>query len=207
MAFQSFFTSMETTFSNFLDSVVDKKNEWNTKEDLLVLFKQVSGEKITSKQVSSVQNNVQHSSKQSTDKCTFIITRGEKMGEKCNSRVKTGTEYCIKHYKPSKDDDKTVTKDEPLHVTEQVHETKTLSLELKFKKEDDIPKKMPVFSTIGTHKVVKNTKVVVNDLHEIIGYLNKTDLVYGSNKELDSVSKEFNLLINKSSWATEHIDE
>ena len=206
MAFQSFFTSMEVTFSNFLDIVVEKKNEWSTKDDLLVLFQQVSGQKITAKQVSYGQTNVSHSSKQSTDKCTFIITRGEKMGEKCNSRVKVGTEYCIKHYKPSKDDEKQISKEEPLNVTE-VPESKTFSLEMKFKKEDDVPKKNPVFSTIGTYKVVKNTKVVVNDLNEIIGYLNKTDLVHGSNKEVDSVSKEFALSINKSSWPSDHIDE
>jgi hypothetical protein len=232
MAFQSFFTSIESTFSSFLDEVIDKKKEWKTKEDLVALFHKASGcvgtvgtdgtvsssvtisKQPTTKAVSTVSTSVSY------EKCIFIITRGDKMGEKCCSRVKPGTQFCVKHYKPSKEEEKNedaqkdVKKEDKKKKEDEQDEkkpfqddSKTISLEMKFKKQEELPAKIAEYGSHGKYRIVKNTKVVVNEKNDIIGYLNKSVLVHGSNKEVDSVSKEYKLNINKVDWPSDHIDE
>ncbi len=239
MAFQSFFAQMETAFSSFLDQVIDKKDEWKTKEDLMDLFLSQSGAVATGAPVYKVSKSnaaataavastgatgvaVASGATGTSDKCIFIITRGDKMGEKCSSRVKPGAQHCVKHYKPTKEDEKkeVVQKDivqkedkkkkcdEPEEKRTIVsEESKTISLEMKFKKQEEIPTKTAEFVSQGKYRIVKNTKVVVNDKNDIIGYLNKSVLVHGSNKEVDAVSREYKLNINKNDWSSNHIDE
>ena len=69
MAFQTYFKSIEESFSTFLDKVVAHKSEWETKEDLLKLFHGTFHG--TVKSLPSEKKVIQ-----SDDKCTFIITRG-----------------------------------------------------------------------------------------------------------------------------------
>lgn len=204
MAFQSYFQLIEESFSTFLDNVVAHKSEWETKEDLLKLFhgkfhvttKAVQSDKIVKKVVPS---------QASDDKCIFIITRGDKMGEKCSSRVKSGTSFCVKHFKPTKEKDEVVKEEKK---EEQKHEeSKTVLLEMKFKKLDLNDKKVAEFVKDGPFRVVKGTKVVVNDENQVIGYLVKDRLVHGSSKEVDQVCKEFKLNLNKLNWESDHIDE
>jgi hypothetical protein len=191
MAFQS----IQEAFSSFLDKVVAHKAEWETKEDLLQLFYGTNEKK--------VKKVVQASD----DKCTFIITRGEKMGEKCSSRVKSGTSFCVKHFKPSKEDEVKEVKEEK----EVKSDSKTVSLEMKFKKLDlndsKVDSKVAEFVKDGAFRVVRGTKVVVNDSNDVIGYLVKDQVVFGSSKEVDQVCKQFTLSLNKSNWKPDHIDE
>ena len=205
MAFQSFFASMEQSFSDFLEEVVLKKDAWKTKDDLMALFlnvtKQPQPERITK------TKPVVHEC--TDEKCVFVITRGEKQGSKCGSRVKPGTSYCVKHFKSSKDDDKEDKKEvavpEKKVVTE---ESKTISLEMKFKKEEVAgPSKTIETVMQDGHRVIKNTKVVVNQKNEILGYLIKTGLKRGATKETDKIAKEYKLVYNKDDLPEDHIDE
>lgn len=195
MAFQSYFKSMDDAFSSFLDNVVAHKAEWETKEDLLQLF-QGTFKSASEKKVKKVIQP-------SDDKCTFIITRGEKMGEKCSSRVKSGTSFCVKHFKPSKEEEVKEVKEEK----EVKSDSKTVSLEMKFKKLDLNDSKVAEFVKDGAFRVVRGTKVVVNDSNDVIGYLVKDQVVFGSSKEVDQVCKQFTLSLNKSNWKSDHIDE
>jgi hypothetical protein len=227
MAFHSFFQSIESTFSLFLDQVISQKEEWSTKEDLLTLFHSVqtsqSGQSNHSVQSGDVkytpivsmskpksdtmQQKQSNANEPLTEKCMFIITRGDKMGDKCGSRTKQGTSYCVKHYKPPKEDGTPLVQDEKKEEVKK--DTKTFSLEMKFKKVDEEPIAAKSLEIIvqDEHRLVKSTQVVVNSSDEIIGYLQNKQLVYGSTKEVDKVAKEYKLVINKSNWKEDHIDE
>ena len=88
MAFHSFFQSIETTFSLFLDQVISQKEEWSTKEDLLTLFHSVqtsqSGQSgdVKYTQIASMskpksdtmQQKQSNANEPLTEKCMFIIT-------------------------------------------------------------------------------------------------------------------------------------
>lgn len=203
--FTSFLQPLETSFSTFLDQVIEKKEEWSTKEDLMDLFRSVQSGKPVKRRDSKV--------KEEDDKCTFIITRGDKMGEKCNSRSKPGTSFCVKHYKTPKDEDekdslkidvKEVKRDD---VKEVKREPKTFSLEMKFKKDNEKePKKLEIEEK-GMIRLVKSTSVVINASNEIIGYMKQDTLIHGSSKEVDKVAKDYRLSFNKSEWKEDHIDE
>ena len=207
---------------------MSKKEEWKTKEQLLEMFHSIQMEKglVSSKKREIVKVNTITSHTPNTEpvdeKCTFIITRGDKMGEKCSSRCKQGTSFCVKHYKPPKEDGST------LHAATQIVSTtttleqkeekkedkkevpvKTFSLEMKFKKvetEQHVLQPLEI-KVKDSYRIVNDSSVVVNDSNEIIGYLVNKNIVYGSNKEVDKIAKEYKLVVNKSNWKEDHIDE
>ena len=74
--------------------------------------------------------NKETKEKKDDTKCIFIITRGDKMGEKCGNKVKKDS-YCQKHYKEDKKEEEKVeckSENEPVNKAELI--------ELKYRQKD-----------------------------------------------------------------------
>ena len=154
----------------------------------------------------SVTPNTTHVSKDA-GQCTFKITRGDKMGDQCTSRAKYDT-FCAKHYrgdksKPIEKPIETETEPLPTSASSSVHPSPVIeqkmfvalssdmtNLDLKLKKK---PVKTVEWTQKGTHRVINNTSVVINEDNQVIGYLEKDKLICSSNAEVVKVQKEFSL--------------
>jgi len=158
-------------------------------------------ETVSEHKASTVVNN----DSKDAGQCTFKITRGDKMGEQCTSRAKYDT-FCAKHYRG----DKSKPVEQPIEketvstsTSSSVHPSPVIeqkmfvalssdmtTLDLKLKKK---PVKTVEWTLKGTHRVVNNTSVVINEDNHVIGYLEKDKLVCSSNPEVIKVQKEFAL--------------
>ena len=196
------FTSFESTLAQFFETISNKSlsteqliDTWNTlqRTGKVIQIAEPSKEsptKTVEKAVDPVKTG---------DRCIFKITRGEKMGEQCTARAKKDHHYCIKHYKPKENE-----KDTPqptVSATDSVKEKRvvlnenpkeipapsSLRMELEFKRIQDT-------APLVAHEnnwLVGDSNVVVNKEKLIIGYMKDKKLVSESNKETDSVAKQY----------------
>jgi hypothetical protein len=239
-----FVSQWESLLSTFMDKVLDKN--FSSKADLVSLWNHTIGNTIkeiketepskpvkqveTSKQTETVKQEVKPMASRANATCPFVITRGEKMGEKCGSGLRPGMNFCMKH---NKEKPKAVEKDS-LDVEEksqvssvksspviksteptkekrvQVQEsnesmTSSQKLEQEFKRKEQ-QKKLMITENISGSTVIKGTMVVVNAQQQIIGYLQDKNMVHGTSVEVEKAAKEYGVQINRSQWKV-HIDE
>jgi len=153
----------------------------------------------------TVWNHIVHPPVQ-TEKCIFVITRGEKMGQMCGSRTKKGHSVCMKHYKEPKgiesvaavlgSDETTVVTEVPEDVP--VETQKIITLNMKFRRAT-IPLETEV---LHSYRVVKGTVVVVNACNQIMGYLEQGELIRSANKETQRIEREYQLEFNRDGLPT-----
>ncbi len=184
---------MEEKVSAFMDLMLEQR--FTKKEDMIKAWNGMS---------SHVSAPPREPKQVETERCVFKITRGDKMGEQCPSRSKKGTPYCVKHTKDRKEDEKKVDKKEEVTEEKEVVQTEFMTsshrLELELKKKE---MKKPVeveFETKNKFKLVKGTSIVVNSENEVIGYLDKQQLVKGTTQKMDKQIREFNLIVNRDGW-------
>ena len=214
---------LEHALSSFFDKVVSEQGKWKTKTDLIHLWNNGSlvesvSSRIIIKETEKPKKDEEKKGdtvsehhvtnttvSKDTGQCTFKITRGDKMGDQCTSRIKYDT-FCAKHYRGDKSkpvekpDDKesqptsTSSSVPPSPVIEQnmfvAISSDMSTLDLKLKKK---PVKTVEWTVKKGHRVVKNTSVVINDDNRVLGYLEKDKLVCSSNPEVVKVQKEFSL--------------
>jgi len=132
--------------------------------------------------------------------CIFKITRGDKAGEQCTARAKHDM-YCVKHYKDPKDKkpDATVSTlvSSGTIQSQDVDQTSTIDIKLKKK----VNKSIEIMQ-VGTHRVIKNTSIVVNDKNEMIGYVKGDDIIHEMNQEMERIKKEYQL-----TFVSDEVDE
>lgn len=237
-----FVSQWEALLSTFMDKVLDKN--FSSKAELVSLWNHTIGNPIS--EVNPVTTKPVESSKpvetvkpvpaeakpvasKANATCPFVITRGDKMGEKCGSGLRPGMNYCMKHNKdkPKVPEKETTTDDEKSSVksvksspiikstdptrektekTEKIENlTSSQKLEQEFKRREQ-QKKLMITETIGGNTIIKGTMVVVNAQQQIIGYLQDKTVVHGTSAEVEKASKEYSVQINRSQWKV-HIDE
>jgi hypothetical protein len=235
-----FVSQWEALLSTFMDKVLDKN--FSSKAELVSLWNHTIGNpssevipvttQVTTKPVESskpVETVKTAEAKPVASKanatCPFVITRGDKMGEKCGSGLRPGMNFCMKHNKdkpkvPEKDttdEEKSSVKSvksspiikstEPTRDKTEKMESMTSSqkLEQEFKRKEQ-QKKLMITESISGNTVIKGTMVVVNAQQQIIGYLQDKNVVHGTSAEVEKASKEYGVQINRSQWKV-HIDE
>ena len=214
------FPMLEQYLSVFMDKLISERTIWKTKADLVhlwntgmipnsvssrVILMETDRMKKEEKQVEQavieripepVVRVEEPSTEQKSTRCTFIITRGEKQGEQCTATAKYGTS-CPKHYK-DKPKPVSVAPSPQLHASplvdqkiNTVTDMSTLDLKLKKKKITSIE-----WTQVGSHRVVKNTSVVINEKNSVMGYLEKGNLIQEQNSETLKVCKEHKIPFN-----------
>jgi len=198
---------------SFMNKIVEHK--CTSKEGLISLWNDVKLNK--------------ENAEQKDKTCPFTITRGKKMGEACGSSLKAGMKFCMKHTKDKpKDDEKEPSmpspvikpmeaKDKRMEIEHDSRDTKEVKdtreskdkkkeevmtnshrMELEMKKKEEV-KKTLVVEIVNDHSVVKGTNVIIQH-NKIIGYLNEKEVCYETSAEVEKVSKEYGLVINRSQW-------
>ena len=201
----------EERISQFMDHILEKK--YSTKAELIKAWnsmeekkeKKEKEEKKDDKEEKKEEKKV--ATEYSTDKCTFVITRGDKMGERCSSRAKKDTLFCVKHTKDKKDDVKEVEvkKDE---VRKEVNEVEFMTsshrMEIEMRKKSKMVKPLSL-EKVNEYTVIKGTPIVLNESNDVIGYLNGKSLIKGITAEFDKIIQSYDLTINRDGWS--EIDE
>lgn len=213
----------EERISQFMDRILEKK--YTTKSDLIKVWnsmdenvekrdkmedkiddKRIDDKKIDDKKKEKVEEKV--ATEYSADKCTFVITRGEKMGERCSSRVKKDTLFCVKHTKDKKDDVKDVSEIKKDDVRKEVNEiefmTSSHRMEIEMRKKSKQIKPLSL-EKVDEYTVIKGTPIVLNDSNDVIGYLHGKTFIKGITPDFDKIIQSYNLTINRNGWS--EIDE
>jgi hypothetical protein len=185
---------MEEKVSAFMDLMLEQR--FTKKEDMIKAWNGMSGNMASGASQKEAIKQVE------TERCVFKITRGDKMGEQCPSRSKKGTLYCVKHTKDKKkEDDKKEEVSEEKEVVQSEFMTSSHRLELELKKKETVKSPVEIeFETKNIYKVVKGTPIVVNTENEVIGYLEKQQLVKGTTQKIDKQIREFQLVVNRDGW-------
>ena len=208
-----FVSQWEQLLSTFMDRI--EEQQCTSKEKLIVLWNQVLvSQGVPTTLVSKKDDTYKPSlSEAKSTTCPFIITRGEKMGEACGSGLKKGMNFCMKHTKdkPKEDEKAASPMLKPFDPTKEkrhaeLNEVMTNShrLEQELKKKDEL-KKAYSTDTIQGHTVVKGTHVIIQN-KQIIGYWNGKEVCNETSIEVEKVSKEYGIAINRTQWKLQ-IDE
>lgn len=190
---------LEQTLASFMDKIADRSSGWS-KDELVHLWNTMSlDEKQSAPSASSVEQKPKSSKQLSEhERCTFKITRGDKIGERCTSRVKESTHFCVKHTKDDKSEVKQ--KPEPVKKDDIVeHENATLRMEQKFKKETNVISVET--DTVDGHTIIKGTNVVLQN-GQVVGYLQNKQLVTKSNADTEKAVRKYQLV-----WKHDELDE
>ena len=189
---------MEEKVSQLFDEIIEHR--YTKKEEMIKAWNSLSGEK-------KEKEKIEKCTEYSNEKCTFVITRGEKMGERCTSRAKKDTLFCVKHTKDTKD------KKEEKEEKKEVEETNQPKNELEFMtsshrielKKKVKTKKVLTFEVVHGFKIIKDTMIVVNDSNEMIGYLQDDKLIHSTTFEYDKFVQLYDVKVNRDGW--KDIDE
>ena len=215
------FGLFEQAISQFMDDVLVHKSSLSSKSDLIALWnKTVRGKKDDHNPSKPDPTNHTHATSNNTnarpvkkddekkeeahkdEKCIFKITRGDRIGERCTSRIKQGSVYCTKHFKePEKKeeksnehrvaiDDKIEKKDKP-----STDLSTRVSEELKKKKTSQTPR--PVLDNLpgSSYKKIQSTNVIVSESGlAIIGYLQDEVLHKEKNQETEQAVRDYQLV-------------
>jgi hypothetical protein len=232
-----FVSQWESLLSTFMDKVLDKN--FSSKAELVSLWNHTIGnpevipvskpveknKPVAVEKPENVKPEAKPVASKANATCPFVITRGEKMGEKCGSGLRPGMSFCMKHNKdkpkvPEKDtsdEEKSGIKsvksspiikstEPPREKTEKMENlTSSQKLEQEFKRREQ-QKKLMITENISGNTVIKGTMVVVNTQQQIIGYLQDKNMVHGTSVEVEKAAKEYGVQINRSQWKV-HIDE
>jgi hypothetical protein len=200
------FGLFEQAISQFMDDVLVHKSTLSSKSDLIALWnKTVRGKdhkpdapKPDTHSVRPVRKEEEKKEESKDEKCIFKITRGDRIGERCTSRIKQGSVYCTKHFKePEKKEEKT---DHRIAIDDKIQEKKDKpSTDLSTRVAEELKKKkrQPVLDTLtgSLYKKIKSTNVIVSESGlEIIGYLQDEVLHKEKNQETEQAIRDYQLV-------------
>ena len=191
-------SSMEAAVFTFIQKIADRPSAWK-KEELIAEWNQLSSEEKSDREPSKKEKPQTKPSATEREQCTFKITRGDKIGERCTSRAKEHSSFCVKHTKGERKEEKEEDKVEPKEKKPE-HHNSSVRMEQKFKEKE---RETPRLETevVDGHTVAKGTNVVIQDKF-VVGYLDGTSLVLKANADTEKVVRTYQLV-----WKHDTIDE
>jgi hypothetical protein len=173
-------TIFDSYFNKFIEHIINKIDFLHTKDDFINLWNDICNDICNDK----LKDN----------ECIFIITRGDHLGEKCKSRCKNDSKYCLKHYRVT-DKPINIKNNSIISIKNNDNVDRSTLLENKYR-ELSIKKKYNIVEIefIDKYTCLKNTKVVLNKDKHIIGYLDKDNIfIKGKNKDTEKISKMYHI--------------